>query len=86
MHALSILAILALLCGVGLVRSQGHFPVTGVNRLLYKDAVTELQWFYNTNMDSGAALGGVLPATDPGYLTRVNNVVSTFCPDPLFQG
>jgi hypothetical protein len=69
-----------------LASASGRTSVTGLQRLEIKDAVTELEWFYNTNMDSGAALGSVRPHTDPEFLARVKNVVDTFCPDPIFKG
>lgn len=69
--------------------------INDLDRLVAKDKLTELQWFYNGNMDAAAALRSKWPATpagtaqavaDPEFAARVANIRDVFCPDPIFKG
>jgi len=69
-----------------LISSASARRVKDLDRLLAKDAVRELQWFYNSNMDAAAAVLSTRSRSSPEFNQRVNNVVGVFCPDPEFQG
>lgn len=60
--------------------------VNDLERLVAKEQLMELHWYYNTNMDDAAALRSIYPATNPQFLQRVENIRSVFCPDSDFQG
>jgi hypothetical protein len=69
--------------------------VNDLERLVAKEQLSELHWFYNGNMDAAAALRSKWPATpagtaqaiaDPEFAARVANIRDVFCPDPIFKG
>lgn len=76
------LIVLAAIIGVALARRE----CDKLDRLHYKDKVEELHWFYNTNLDSAAALGTIRPFNDTDYQRRLQAVIGVFCPDPIFDG
>lgn len=78
-----VIVLVALLCALACARRIGD-----LDRLVAKEQLRELHWFYNTNMDAAAAIRSKLgPAgTSTEFQQRVANVISVFCPDPIFQG
>jgi len=72
-----------------------HRKVNDLERLIAKEQLSELHWFYNGNMDAAAALRSKWPLTpagsqqalaDPEFAARVANIRDVFCPDPIFKG
>lgn len=59
--------------------------ISDLDRLVYKEQVRELHFFYNGNMDDAAAIYGAQGRSE-AFVKRFNNVLSVFCPDPDFQG
>ena len=78
------LPVLAAIIGVAL--AGGRRECDKLDHLDYKDTVAEIHWFYNTNLDSAAALGGARPFNNPEYQRRLQAVIGIFCPDPIFDG
>lgn len=61
--------------------------INDLELLLIERQVKKLQWFYNNNMDTSAAVfSKTQNRADPEFTLHVDNTVGVFCPDPEFQG
>lgn len=59
-------------------------PINDLQRVIAERDVEKLQYFYNTNMDGTTA--AFYSSNSAAFAERVANVISVFCPDPLFEG